>query len=72
MIHVERLSKSFSDLRRGTVSAVDHVSFDVQPGEIFGLLGPNGSAGKDDLSSREVLSTVLRIPTDGTGDDRRI
>jgi ABC-2 type transport system ATP-binding protein len=29
----------------GTFTAVDHVSFDVRRGEIFGLLGPNG-AGK--------------------------
>jgi sodium transport system ATP-binding protein len=61
MIHVERLTKSFSDLRRGTVSALDHVSFDVHPGEIFGLLGPNG-AGK--TTCLRILSTVLR-PTDG-------
>ena len=61
MIHVERLTKSFSDLRRGTVCALDHVSFDVQPGEIFGLLGPNG-AGK--TTCLRILSTVLR-PTDG-------
>src|SRR4029077_8838542 len=61
MIHVERLKKSFSDLRRGTVSALEHVSFDVQPGEIFGLLGPNG-AGK--TTCLRILSTVLR-PTDG-------
>jgi ABC-2 type transport system ATP-binding protein len=33
-------------LRRfGTFTAVDHVTFDVRRGEIFGLLGPNG-AGK--------------------------
>jgi len=31
--------------RFGTFTAVDHVSFDVHRGEIFGLLGPNG-AGK--------------------------
>jgi len=61
MIHVERLTKSFEDLRRGTVTALDHVSFDVNPGEIFGLLGPNG-AGK--TTCLRILSTVLR-PTDG-------
>jgi sodium transport system ATP-binding protein len=61
MIHVEGLTKSFSDLRRGSVCALDHVSFDVHPGEIFGLLGPNG-AGK--TTCLRILSTVLR-PTDG-------
>jgi sodium transport system ATP-binding protein len=61
MIHVEGLTKSFSDLRRGSVCALDHVSFDVDPGEIFGLLGPNG-AGK--TTCLRILSTVLR-PTDG-------
>jgi len=57
MIHVEELTKSFSDLRRGSVNAVDRVSFDVQPGEVFGLLGPNG-AGK--TTCLRVLSTVLK------------
>jgi len=37
---VQRLVKRF-----GAFVAVDHVSFEVQRGEIFGLLGPNG-AGK--------------------------
>ncbi len=57
MIHVENLTKSFYDLRRGEVLAVDNVSFDVQPGEIFGLLGPNG-AGK--TTCLRILSTVLK------------
>lgn len=61
MIHVESLSKSFSDLRRGSVTALHRVSFDVHPGEIFGLLGPNG-AGK--TTCLRILSTVLR-PTGG-------
>jgi ABC-2 type transport system ATP-binding protein len=29
--------------RFGAVTAVDHVTFDIQGGEIFGILGPNGS-----------------------------
>src|SRR5512138_1113596 len=39
-ILVQDLTKRF-----GKFTAVDHVSFDVQPGEVFGWLGPNG-AGK--------------------------
>lgn len=40
MIKVDKVSKSFGDKK-----AVDNVSFEVRPGEIFGFLGPNG-AGK--------------------------
>jgi ABC-2 type transport system ATP-binding protein len=40
MLQIENLSKKFNDLL-----AVDHISFQVNPGEIFGFLGPNG-AGK--------------------------
>ncbi len=61
MIHVEKLTKSFRDLRRGQVLAVDHVSFDARPGEILGLLGPNG-AGK--TTTMRILCTVLK-PTGG-------
>jgi sodium transport system ATP-binding protein len=62
MIHVENLTKSFRDLRRGQVLAIDHISFDARPGEVFGLLGPNG-AGK--TTTMRILCTVLR-PTGGT------
>jgi sodium transport system ATP-binding protein len=61
MIHVSHLSKSFTDLRRGEVTALHNATFDVAPGEIFGLLGPNG-AGK--TTCLRILSTVLR-PTGG-------
>ncbi len=61
MIHVEELTKSFTDLRRGSVNALEGVSFEVRPGEIFGLLGPNG-AGK--TTCLRILSTVLK-PTSG-------
>ncbi len=57
MIHVEGLTKRFADLRRGFVTALDDVSFDVHAGEIFGLLGPNG-AGK--TTCLRILSTVLQ------------
>jgi sodium transport system ATP-binding protein len=61
MIVVDRLEKSFRDLRRGVVHAVDDVSFEARPGEIFGLLGPNG-AGK--TTTMRILCTVLK-PTAG-------
>jgi sodium transport system ATP-binding protein len=61
MIHVENLTKSFRDLRRGNVLAVDHISFDAKPGEVFGLLGPNG-AGK--TTTMRILCTALK-PTGG-------
>jgi len=61
MIHVENLSKSFADLKRGQVTVLDNVTFEVRPGEIFGLLGPNG-AGK--TTCLRILSTVLQ-PTGG-------
>jgi len=62
VIDVENLTKSFRDLRRGQVLAVDHISFAAHPGEVFGLLGPNG-AGK--TTAMRILCTVLR-PTGGT------
>ena len=37
-LDVQGLTKKFSDF-----TAVDHVTFSVQPGEVFGYLGPNGS-----------------------------
>lgn len=40
MIRLEGVSKKF-----GSLLAVDHVSLEVHPGEIFGLVGPDG-AGK--------------------------
>src|SRR5215475_14040727 len=39
-IHVHDLTRKF-----GGFTAVDHISFEVQPGEVFGFLGANG-AGK--------------------------
>jgi ABC-2 type transport system ATP-binding protein len=56
-IVVQDLTKRF-----GTFTAVDHVSFDVRPGEVFGWLGPNG-AGK--TTTIRMLLGLLR-PTSGS------
>lgn len=45
----------------GSIKAVDGVSFEVMPGEIFAFLGPNG-AGKS--TTIKMLTTMLR-PTSG-------
>ena len=55
-ITVRDLSRRF-----GTFTAVDHVTFAVQRGEIFGLLGPNG-AGKSTIF--RMLCGLLR-PSSG-------
>jgi sodium transport system ATP-binding protein len=62
MIHVEKLTKAYSDLRRGQFMALRGICFDAFPGQVYGLLGPNG-AGKTTVL--RILSTVLR-PSSGT------
>ena len=49
-IRVSGLTKFYGDLL-----AVDHISFEVEEGEIFGLLGPNG-AGK--TTTIKMLTTL--------------
>ncbi len=56
-IEVAGLTKSYGDL-----TAVDNLSFTVEPGEFFGLLGPNG-AGK--TTALEMIEG-LRRPDGGT------
>lgn len=38
MVHIENLVKRYGDL-----TALNHLELDIWEGEIFGLLGPNGS-----------------------------
>jgi len=54
-IDVQDLRKTFTGKR--TVRALDGVSFAVEQGTVFGLLGPNGS-GK--TTAVRVLTTILR------------
>jgi sodium transport system ATP-binding protein len=61
MIQIQDLTKSFRDKKRGERAVVDHISFEVRDGEIFGLLGPNG-AGK--TTTLRMLATLLK-PTSG-------
>ncbi len=61
MVEVDQLTKTYPDLQTGKFTALDHVSFEVAEGEIFGLLGPNG-AGK--TTALRILSTVLK-PSSG-------
>ena len=53
VVTVEKVSKSY---RKGKVKALDDVSFEVEEGEIFGLIGPDG-AGKTTLF--RIMATLL-------------
>ena len=58
VICADRLTKRF-----GRFTAVDHISFEVEQGEIFGFLGANG-AGK--TTAMRMLCGLSK-PTSGTG-----
>lgn len=77
IIEVQDLTKEFRSFRRRegvwgavqnlfvrermTVSAVDHVSFSIEPGEVVGYIGANG-AGK---STTVKMLTGILVPTGG-------
>ncbi len=56
-IEIQDLSKTF-----GNFHAVDHLTLAVQQGEVFGLLGPNGSGKTTTIN----MISGLTVPTSGT------
>ena len=61
---MSELAIEAKDLTRtfGSFTAVDHITFDVKPGEVFGFLGANG-AGK--TTAIRILTGLLR-PSSGS------
>src|ERR1700739_3703376 len=58
-ITLNNITKTYA---KGTVLAVDNISFSVGSGEIFGLIGPDG-AGKSTIFR---MLTTLLVPDSGT------
>jgi ABC-2 type transport system ATP-binding protein len=62
LVRIYKTSQGFVHKKRKETLAVDHISFAVKKGELFGILGPNG-AGK--TTTIKMLTTLL-IPTSGS------
>ena len=58
LISIKGLTRTF-----GSITAVDHLSLDIEPGELFGLIGPDG-AGK--TTTIRLMLGILK-PTSGEG-----
>ena len=63
MIEVKNISKSYGE-KNQKILAVDNISFSVENGEIFGLIGPDGS-GKTSIF--RMLTTLLH-PDNGSAE----
>ncbi len=62
IVRARELKMTYFSLDRGIVRAVNDISFDVNEGEIFGLIGVSG-AGKTTTSK---ITSGLLLPTSGT------
>ena len=63
MIEVKNISKSYGE-KNQKILAVDNISFSVENGEIFGLIGPDGS-GKTSIF--RMLTTLIH-PDSGSAE----
>ncbi len=59
MVSIQRLTKTYN---KGKTPAVDSISLEITPGELFGLIGPDG-AGKTTLFR---MLTTLLLPDSGS------
>ncbi|WP_344201174.1 ABC transporter ATP-binding protein [Aeromicrobium alkaliterrae] len=68
-----RIEVDHLTMRYGAVTAVEDISFTVEPGEFFGLLGPNGAGKTTTLETIEGLRepTEGRVAIDGRDPARR-
>jgi ABC-2 type transport system ATP-binding protein len=54
IIEAENLTKVYN----GKIKAVDHISFSIEEGEVFGLLGPNGAGKTTTIKMLNTLATI--------------
>ena len=65
IIEAENLTKVYN----GKVKAVDHISFSVDEGEIFGFLGPNGAGKTTTIKMLNTLATITEGRASVAGHD---
>jgi len=65
IIEAENLTKIY----KGTVKAVDNISFEVEEGELFGFLGPNGAGKTTTIKMLTTLASVTQGKASVAGHD---
>lgn len=65
MIDAENLTKIYN----GKIKAVDHISFSIEEGEVFGLLGPNGAGKTTTIKMLNTLATITEGRASVNGHD---